>query len=120
MSFCPECGAEYKAGIFRCGECGVALAEELPQPEPTEPLELIKKCGPTEAAMMEEMLANNGIGTVLQGGVTPVLPTRTNLDEVRIWVKQADAGRARELIEAFFEEEESEGDVGESEESRER
>jgi hypothetical protein len=68
-----------------------------------EPLEIIAVCGPTEGQMIEELLRNNGIDCTLQGDVTSTpWPTRTDLDEVRVWVKQADAERAEELVDAFF------------------
>lgn len=68
-----------------------------------EPLELITVCGPTEAQMIEEMLANNGIASTLQGDVaSTLLPATSDLDEVRIWVEQKDVLRAQELVEAFF------------------
>lgn len=68
-----------------------------------EPLELVKVCGPTEAQMVEEMLRNNDIECTLQGDVrsTP-WPATSDLDEVRIWVRQRDAAKALELVDAFF------------------
>jgi hypothetical protein len=72
--------------------------------EDQEPLELVKTCGPTEAEMIQEVLAKNGIECTLQGELAAqTLPAMGDLDEVRIWVKPADANRANELIEAFFE-----------------
>jgi len=69
-----------------------------------EPLEIVKICGPTEAEMIQEMLSNNGIQSTLQGEQSAItIPAKSDLDEVRIWVRQADAARARELLEAFFE-----------------
>src|SRR5262249_15061868 len=68
-----------------------------------EPLELVKICGPTEAEMIQEMLKNNGIETTLQGELSALtLPATSDLDEVRIWVRQADVEKAEELLEAFF------------------
>jgi hypothetical protein len=67
------------------------------------PLELIKICGPTEAQMIEEMLRNNGIECTLQGDVSSTpWPATGELDEVRVWVRQHDAARAEELVDAFF------------------
>src|SRR5215471_1298108 len=68
-----------------------------------EPLKMVAFGGPTEAQMIEEMLKNNGIDCTLQGDVisTP-WPTKSDLDEVRVFVKAGDAARAEELIQAFF------------------
>ena len=68
-----------------------------------ESLELVKICGPTEAEMIQEMLANNSIESNLQGEASAIaIPATSDLDEVRIWVRREDASRAQELIEAFF------------------
>ncbi|HYR86615.1 MAG TPA: DUF2007 domain-containing protein [Terriglobia bacterium] len=84
-----------------------------------EALEMIATSGPTEAKMIEELLQNNGIECTLQGDATSTpWPTGTDLDEVRIWVKPADAAQAEELVDAFFspvakdELEEGESDLG--------
>ncbi len=67
-----------------------------------EGLELVKVCGPTEAEMIAEMLRNNGIESTLQGENAAIaLPATGDLDEVRVWVNPEDAGKARELIDAF-------------------
>jgi hypothetical protein len=75
-------------------------------PPNDEPLELVRTCGPTEAEMISEMLDNNGIECTLQGeGTAITLPATGELDEVRIWVNREDAARAREIVDAFFDEE---------------
>ena len=68
-----------------------------------EPLEIVAATGPAEAQMIEEMLKNNGIDCTLQGDVisTP-WPTVSDLDEVRVLVRRADAERAQELVDGFF------------------
>src|SRR5215471_17798170 len=68
-----------------------------------EPLKIVAATGPAEAQMIEEMLKNNGIECTLQGDVvsTP-WPTKSDLDEVRVFVKPEDAARAEELVQAFF------------------
>ena len=68
-----------------------------------EPLKMIAVSGPAEAQMIEEMLRNNGIDCTLQGDVvsTP-WPTKSDLDEIRIFVRAEDASRAEELVQAFF------------------
>jgi len=68
-----------------------------------EPLAIVAVSGPSEAQMIQEILKNNGIDCSLQGDVvsTP-WPTVSDLDEVRVFVKQSDTARAQELIEAYF------------------
>jgi hypothetical protein len=68
-----------------------------------EPLIMVAVSGPAEARMIEEMLKNNGIDCSLQGDVISTLwPTKSDLDEIRIFVKAEDAPRAEELVEGFF------------------
>jgi len=68
-----------------------------------EPLKIVAVAGPSEAQMIEEILRNNGIDCTLQGDVvsTP-WPTVSDLDEVRVFVKETDRARAQELVDAFF------------------
>lgn len=64
---------------------------------------MIAVAGPAEAQMIGEMLKNNGIDSVLQGDVvSSPWPTHSDLDEVRVFVKQHDSARAQELVEGFF------------------
>ena len=68
-----------------------------------EPLKMIAVSGPVEAQMIEEMLQHNGIDCTLQGDVVSnPWPTKSDLDEVRVFVKPEDAPQAEELVEAFF------------------
>jgi hypothetical protein len=68
-----------------------------------EPLKMVAVSGPAEAQMIEEVLKNNGIDCTLQGDVvsTP-WPTKSDLDEIRVFVNARDASRAEELVQAFF------------------
>ena len=34
MSWCPQCGTEYRPGFSDCADCGVALVDEQPPPPP--------------------------------------------------------------------------------------
>ena len=68
-----------------------------------EPLEVVAVSGPAEAQMIEEMLRNNNIDCSLQGNVpSSPWPTTSDLDEVRILVRQSDVAAANELLVAFF------------------
>ena len=78
------------------------MTKEKDLPE-NEPLTMVAVAGPAEAQMIEEILKNNGIQCTLQGDVvsTP-WPTKSDLDEVRVFVNTPDAARAEELVQAFF------------------
>ncbi|HEX5082928.1 MAG TPA: DUF2007 domain-containing protein [Blastocatellia bacterium] len=60
----------------------------------------------TEAEMARELLANNGIGAVLQGvyfgGMQPLL-TPGGFSEIQLLVPEDELEDARQLYEAFFE-----------------
>lgn len=43
MPFCPTCKAEYRSGVTRCSDCGVALVDRLPE-EQRENLEDCSNC----------------------------------------------------------------------------
>jgi Putative prokaryotic signal transducing protein len=68
-----------------------------------EPLQMVAVAGPAEAQMIEEILKNNGIESMLQGDVvsTP-WPTVSDLDEIRVFVKPEDFARAQDLVEGYF------------------
>jgi hypothetical protein len=34
--YCPECGVEYRPGLFECSDCGVLLVHELPPHAPRD------------------------------------------------------------------------------------
>ena len=71
--------------------------------EANESLEIVAVSGPAEAQMIEELLMNNGIECSLQGNVpSSPLPGTSDLDEVRILVRQSDAQQANELVRGYF------------------
>lgn len=66
-------------------------------------LEVVAVSGPAEAQMIQETLRNNGIDCSLQGNVpSNPWPGTSDLDEVRVLVRQSDVPAANELIDAFY------------------
>jgi hypothetical protein len=60
---CPECRAEYRPGIRRCADCGVALVLALPE-ESHEALELVPVCelhDPSDLLAVRSALDGAGI-----------------------------------------------------------
>jgi hypothetical protein len=70
----------------------------------------------SEAEMVRELLSQNGIACVLQGGnygALEPLPFPGGFSEVRLLVPQAELPRAQDLYEAFFVSEEAALEEGE-------
>jgi len=108
MPFCPNCGAEYRAGYTRCTDCDVELVSALPQEEspPSEASSLnlatlASYLTVAEAAMIKELLEANGIPTVLRGQTDP-LGVVSGAVQTELLVEEQDLGRALELYEAFY------------------
>jgi hypothetical protein len=105
MAYCPECGAEFHAGIRRCPECLVDLLEELQDPSlydsQEENLVLIKSASSSdEARRVKELLERNGILCVVEE------PKQLKPPAVRgtmhVLVNQKDQTRSQELINSHF------------------
>ncbi|MBZ5496551.1 MAG: DUF2007 domain-containing protein [Acidobacteriia bacterium] len=108
MPFCPECRMGYRAEFTRCPDCDVDLVESLPkdeevtQPEESgaELVELATFPNTSEAEMIQELLEDNGIRTVLRGDVDPLFVGGASPST--LLVEQADLERARAYYEDFF------------------
>src|SRR5437667_9895460 len=107
MPFCPECEAEYEAGVSTCSDCGVALVDALPGDDEVpdaaegEPVPLRNFANAAEASMVANLLAENGIRAFVSGGEFTVAPSGFS-DEIVLMVDERDLQRARDLYEAFF------------------
>jgi hypothetical protein len=111
--FCPECGAEYIAGVETCADCGVPLVEnaewarlrrereaELESLRHEELLLVHEAQGEVEAGIIRSLLDAHGIATLATGMSTQsVYPfTMDGLGKILIMVRADDLARAREMI----------------------
>lgn len=111
MAFCPDCEAEYRAGITECADCGgVALVDKL-TPENTvhdkaeaKLVRLRSFATSAEAEMVLDVLQRNGVRAFVEGGGFAVIPGNFS-QEVAVMVDERDLVPAVELYEAYFESE---------------
>ena len=108
--FCPICEAEYQPGITRCPDDNSELVERL-TPDNTlhdsseaRFVNLHHVGSPVEAEMVNDLLRQTGIRSVVQSGgadaLTPLLSSVS--DGSVILVDERDLDRAQELYAAFF------------------
>ena len=108
--FCPVCESEYEPGIKRCPDDGAELVEHLTSENTVHdhsearfvPLHNIGS--PAEAEMVNDILTQNGIRSVVQSGgmdaFSPLLSTTA--PGAMVLVDERDLDRAQELYNAFF------------------
>ncbi|MFN2513520.1 MAG: DUF2007 domain-containing protein [Pyrinomonadaceae bacterium] len=107
--FCPVCESEYQPGITRCPDDNTELVERL---DPTTSrddsdarfLPLHKLGSPVEAEMVNDILTQNGIRSMVKsGGADALSPLLSSTAEGSIvLVDERDFDRAQELYSAFF------------------
>ena len=108
--FCPTCEAEYEPGITQCPDDNTPLVEQL-TPDNTgrdvseaQFVPLHRLGSPAEAEMVNDILRNNGIRSVVKsGGADAFSPLLSATSEgAVILVDERDADRAMEIYNAFF------------------
>ena len=106
--FCPVCESEYEPGITHCADDNTPLVEQLP-PDGTDSSEarfvsLHKLGSPAEAEMVNDILQQNEIRSVVKSGghdaFSPLLSATA--EGAEIFVDERDYDRALELYDAFF------------------
>jgi hypothetical protein len=107
--FCPVCEAEYQLGITRCADDNTELVERLdpttgPDDSEARFLPLHKLGSPVEAEMVNDILRQNGIRSMVKsGGADALSPLLSSTAEGSIvLVDERDFDRAQELYSAFF------------------
>jgi len=108
--FCPVCESEYESGISRCPDDDAELVNRL-TPENTAHdssearFVMLHRLGsPAEAEMVNDILGNNGIRSMVKaGGADALSPLLSATSEgAVILVDERDLDRAQELYSAFF------------------
>jgi uncharacterized OB-fold protein len=106
MPFCPECGYEYEPDVKVCPDCEVKLVDQLTEENfKGNIVEVFGTYSPAEAGMVKELLRQEGIfcalsnelGSGVWGGSMGVE------SEVKVLVNENNAGKAREMIETYLE-----------------
>src|SRR5215204_6494716 len=108
--FCPVCESEYESGITQCPDDNTPLVERL-TPDNTlhdnseaRFVALHKLGSPAEAEMVNDILTQNGIRSVVKsGGADAFSPLLSATSEgAVIFVDERDFDRALELYKSFF------------------
>ena len=104
---CPVCEAEYEPGVTKCPDDNANLVEKLSSPHDDSEARFVplQNLGsPAEAEMVNDILHQNGIRSVVKSGgsdaLSPLLSATA--DGAVILVDERDADRALELYSAFF------------------
>lgn len=107
--FCPVCESEYQPGITHCPDDNTELVERL---DPTTGrddsdagfLPLHKLGSPIEAEMVNDILRQNGIRSMVKsGGADALSPLLSSTSQGGlVLVDERDFDRAQELYRAFF------------------
>ena len=109
---CPVCEAEYEPGVTTCPDDNAELVEKLHSPHDLSEARFVplQNLGsPAEAEMVNDILHQNGIRSVVKSGgsdtLSPLLSATA--DGAVILVDERDADRALEIYTAFFGEDET-------------
>jgi hypothetical protein len=104
---CPVCEGEYEPGITQCPDDNAALVEKLTSPHDISEARFISLHNfgsPAEAEMVNDILTQNGVRSVVKSGgadtLSPLLSA--TWEGAMILVDERDVDRAREVYGSFF------------------
>lgn len=104
--FCPICEAEYQPGITKCFEDGVDLvATQVNAGDDSEAnfVTLHTLSSPVEAEMVNDILRQNGVRSVVQSTNDAFSPVFSAVSPgAAVLVDERDLDRAKELYASFF------------------
>jgi NMD protein affecting ribosome stability and mRNA decay len=96
MAYCPECGAEFQAGIRRCPECRVDLVEELEDATDQGLVSVKNGVAAEEAKKIKVFLERNGILCVVEKSAAPA--PEASSSTMQVLVNQKDEARCQQLL----------------------
>lgn len=108
--FCPTCESEYEPGIKVCADDGTELIDNLSvENGATDDGEakfvtLHTLSSPAEAEMVNDILRQNGVRSVVQSGASDQFSPLFSVMSpgAQVLVDERDLDRAKELYTAFF------------------
>ena len=104
--FCPVCEAEYQPGITKCPEDGAELvAGPVSAGDDSEAnfVTLHTLSSPVEAEMVNDILRQNGVRSVVQSNNDAFSPVFSAVSPgAAVLVDERDLDRAKELYASFF------------------
>src|SRR5436190_24308946 len=118
LMLCPICADEFLLRVPACPNCGCNLVPETLAETPSMTLtqkeinqiQFVELCRPKlipVAQLIKQTLEQNGVITIVQGGnALSLMPHLAFGGELRILVDSQQLEYARELYEAYFENEE--------------
>jgi len=106
MAFCPNCEAEYKAGVGVCPDCDLDLVSERTAQNRVHDVGdmsfvVFRSCrNSVEAQMVLELLERQGIRAYAKAGDIGIFGT--SFAGGVVMVDEKDLSRAQEIYEAYF------------------
>ncbi|HET6973176.1 MAG TPA: DUF2007 domain-containing protein [Pyrinomonadaceae bacterium] len=104
---CPVCEGEYEPGITQCPTDDTPLVDKITSTHDDSEASLVTLHNfgsPAEAEMVNDILTQNGIRSMVKSGgadaLSPLLST--TWEGAQILVDERDLDRAREVYQSFF------------------